>query len=111
MSEYEAICIHVGKEYVFIHPQEILYVKSDGNYVHLYTIDEKTYMISRKLKDVEDSLPSELFLRVHNTFIVNLSYVVKYRGDDKCEIILDDGTAIPLSRRRKSDFLSRFTRL
>lgn len=110
-NNYEAICIHVNKEYRFLQPEDIVYVKADGNYVHLFLINDEALMISRKIKDVEAQLPEELFVRVHNTYIVNLIYVTKYLGDDTSEIELANKTRIPISRRRKSQLMTRFTRL
>jgi DNA-binding LytR/AlgR family response regulator len=51
----------------------------------------------------------EPFLRVHNSFIINLNKVVKYiRGDDGY-IILNNGTPIRVSRSKRDELLEFFS--
>ena len=53
------------------------------------------------LKSLEAQLPTELFMRVHKSFIINLQ---KINMIERNEIIYDDGTIIPVSAQYKAIF-------
>ncbi|NBL64532.1 LytTR family transcriptional regulator [Flavobacterium sp. NST-5] len=52
---------------------EILVIKGLGNYVEIFT-KRKKYIYYKSLKELIDGLPDE-FMRVHNSFIINLTNV------------------------------------
>lgn len=53
----------------------IIYLKGDGNYTTLITRD-KSFSLRNILKEFEELLPDNLFLRVHKSYIVNLNEVI-----------------------------------
>ncbi len=57
---------------VFIH--DILYIESDRNYCKIHC-KGKEYLLVITLKDVEEKLTDKNLLRIHRSFIVNLSNV------------------------------------
>lgn len=82
--------------------QDILYVEADRNYCHIYT-KAKEYMLSTSLKQIEDKLPAQHFLRIHRSFLVNLLHI-----DEVAENHLIIGQkAIPLSQHLRTDLLKR----
>lgn len=54
--------------------ENIIYLKGDGNYTTLVTRD-KNYSLRNILKEFEEMLPIENFLRIHKSFIVNLNEI------------------------------------
>jgi DNA-binding LytR/AlgR family response regulator len=53
---------------------DIFYIEADRNYSHLFT-KEKDYVLAITLKTIEEKLPSKLFLRVHRSFVINVTHV------------------------------------
>lgn len=51
---------------------QILYLEADRNYTNVVTEDSR-YLLSSTLKHMEETLPHNAFLRVHRSFIVNVS--------------------------------------
>lgn len=79
----------------------ILYLESASYCCILRLQDGKSVVVSRTLKEIEESLPADTFLRVHRRYVVNLNHVKALRRepDGKKRILLDDGTThIPVSR-------------
>ena len=72
----DILFIKEGKSIVKVNHQDIAYIKGFGNYIQIYTNDEKHYTIYKTLKDVIDKLPNE-FMRIHNSFIVNMRHITK----------------------------------
>ncbi|MBK8417111.1 MAG: LytTR family transcriptional regulator [Bacteroidetes bacterium] len=64
------IFVKDGTKFVRIPYQDILYLKSEGNYVSFVTTD-KTILSLVTIKELEEKLPS-YFMRVHRSYIVNL---------------------------------------
>ena len=58
---------------------EILFVEAKGDYVRLFTSD-KMFAIHSTLKTVEEKLPPAKFLKVHRSFIVQLSKIDSIEG-------------------------------
>ncbi len=101
----------IGKEIKFIDQNEIMYCTSDSNYTDIATVGGKKMLTSKSLKDLEKIFNSELFVRVHNSWIVNISYVVSFSNEKSSAIVMADGTVIQVSRRKKKEFLMKFHRL
>jgi two-component system LytT family response regulator len=58
---------------------DILYMEAQGDYVRIYLADH-SYAIHSSLKSVEQKLPPGIFLRVHRSFIINLSKIDAMEG-------------------------------
>ncbi|MGM0634532.1 MAG: LytR/AlgR family response regulator transcription factor [Bacteroidota bacterium] len=100
------IAIPFEGKLVFVNTEHIIYCKSDGNYCKVYLVDKKPLFISKKLKEIQVLLPEEDFLRIHNSYIVNLKKVSEYLKTDGY-VVLDNQVKIPVSRTRKAEFLDK----
>ena len=58
---------------------KILYVNSYGNYLKIFTTEDK-YMIAETMKHIEDTLPAHQFQRIHKSYLVSLSKIEKVQG-------------------------------
>ena len=90
---------------IYVEPEEIIYCKSDGNYTEIYLKNGKKEVVSKKLKDVETLISEPLFLRVHNSFLVNMRYLKEFIKTDGSYLVLENGASIPVSRTKKADLL------
>jgi len=95
--------IIVKSEYrlVQIHLRDILYLEGLKDYVKIYLDNgEKSVMTLMSLRTLEQELPSDIFMRVHRSFIVNVS---KIRIMERNRIIFGN-VAIPVSDSYKREF-------
>ena len=111
MSNYQKISIINGKETRFVFPEEIMYCKSDGNYTAIHLDNGKTLLASKGLKEIENILPEKLFSRIHHSHMVNLLYTKRLIQDIEDKVEMQDGALLEISRRKKPQFLARFTKL
>lgn len=72
--------IKTDKKLVKLFFNDILVIKGLGNYVEVHTTGQKKYIYYRALKDLIETLPEE-FMRVHNSFIVNLTNIESYEDN------------------------------
>jgi two-component system, LytTR family, response regulator len=89
----------------FVSADEIIRVEAKGNYTIFYITANKKIICTLQLKDVEVLLPVPQFIRVHNSWIVNSKFLKKYYKGKDSYIEMDDGSSVPVSLRKKGDFL------
>ncbi|MBS1759363.1 MAG: response regulator [Bacteroidetes bacterium] len=94
---------------LFIEINNITHLEASSNYTLIYLADKTKITASKTLKDFGDILPSDIFHRVHNSYIVNLNYIKRYIRGDGGQIELTDGTLIEVSRRYKDDFIAKMS--
>jgi DNA-binding LytR/AlgR family response regulator len=59
---------------------DLLYAEAMMNYVMLYT-NSKKMMVYITIKGLEEQLPAEMFIKVHKSFIVNISKIKSIEGN------------------------------
>jgi len=105
ISQYIAL---PDKDQLQITPfDSIIRLEGMGNYTRIITNDEKSVVSSKTLGEFEEVLPVEIFMRVHNSHIVNIKYVSKYLRTKNGSLVLSDGSEIPISANRKKDVTER----
>ncbi|MBX2827031.1 MAG: LytTR family DNA-binding domain-containing protein [Flavobacteriaceae bacterium] len=88
-----------------IYEDDIIYCRSDGNYTTFYTQQMEKIVVSKPLKQVEEILSEEVFIRCHQSYIVNKKHVLKYSKQGVLVVHLD--FKVPVSSRRKDYALKR----
>jgi len=59
--KHKKIAINTDGKLVFLDPEEIIYVESDGNYSTLFLSEKRKIVVTKKLKEVNEILP-EVFI-------------------------------------------------
>lgn len=85
---------------------ELIYLKADGNYTELY-MKNKKILVSKTLGDFEKVLPAEFFLRIHNSFVINIYEIRKYIKGDGGIVMISSGEQLPVSRINKPKLLAK----
>ena len=106
-SGIRKISLPNSQGYTLIGIDEIIHIEADSNYsvFHLHNRDKIT--VSRVLKEYEEMLPENQFVRIHKSSIVNLNYLVEFNSKNGLEVLLKNGEKIAVSRRRASDFMDK----
>lgn len=94
---------------LFIEINNITHLEASSNYTLIYLADKTKITASKTLKDFSELLPSDIFHRVHNSYIVNLNYIKRYIRGDGGQIELTDGKLIEVSRKYKDDFIMKMS--
>ena len=93
---------------LFIHPKDILYCQSSGNYTKFFTQDGGNILVSRQLGEFEKLLSADDFHRIHDQYMVRLQYIKEYIRGRGGELVMDNNDTLPVSANRKDAFLLRF---
>jgi len=97
--ENKRIILKTSDNVYAIYEDDILYCRSDGNYTTFYTQQMEKIVISKPIKKVEEILSENVFIRCHQSYIVNKKHVLKY--NKKGVLIINLDVKIPVSSRRK----------
>lgn len=87
-----------------INTSEIVYIEADSNYSIFHLKNTGKMVVAKPLKEFEEMLAGKAFLRIHKSVIVNFKYVKAYSHRNGLQVILKDGSALPVSRRRLNEF-------
>ncbi len=101
---HKKITLNTDGKLIFLESDEILYAESDGNYSTIFLADGQKIVLTKKLKEVNELLPSDSFFRIHNSYIINLNKIKEFLRTD-VYVVLQSNHKIPVSRQKKSDFL------
>lgn len=89
-----------GVSYI-LYMQDIYYIEVYNHVTTLHTMDGE-YSLRASLKEMLAQLPQGYFGLPHQSYIVNLAHV---KTSTAQEVVLTNGTRLPVSRRRQSDFM------
>jgi two-component system LytT family response regulator len=93
---------------VFISVEDIIRCEARGGYTIFFMKNGDEIISTKAIGEYEELLPRNIFLRVHNSHIVNLFYIRKYHKGRGGYIEMEGRLMIEVSTRRKNEFLARF---
>ena len=103
--------IHQSRDYLFINSEyriirinfkDIKYIESKREYVKIYLEGNEPIKSLMSMKKMEETLPENIFMRVHRSFIVNLDKITIV---ERNRIVFDNKVYIPISENYGEKFL------
>ena len=94
----ERVTIKTGGKIAIISVADIIYIQSYGDYVNLITGSGK-FVKEQTMKYFETSLPQHIFVRVHRSYIVNISKIsrIELFAKQSQQIVLVNGERLRIS--------------
>jgi two-component system LytT family response regulator len=105
------ISIPTGNGLVFPEVSDIIRCESDANYTSIFFKGKPKITVAKTLKEFEELLADCNFFRVHNSHLINLSFIKSYQKGKGGYVTLTDDTKIEVSVRRKDSFLKRLAEM
>lgn len=94
--------------YQLVQQNQILYCKASGNYTEVFFTNGHTLLIARKLKETAESLTNNWFLRIHQSYLVNMRFATQYMRKSGGQLMMSDGQQFPISKNHKAKVFSFF---
>lgn len=102
----DRIFVRHKERMVKIFIKDILYIEAERNYSRIFT-KGKAYILAMTLKIIEEKLSGMNFLRIHRSFIINISQL-----DEISErFVIIEQKAIPIGKTQKNELLNRLKKL
>jgi two-component system LytT family response regulator len=80
--------------------KDIIRIESSDNYSIFYFKNNEKIMVSKTLKDYEDLLTPHGFERIHQSHLINMSYLKSFLKKDSY-VVMIDGKQLPVAIRKK----------
>jgi len=104
----ERLTVKADGRFVFLKPDEIIWVEADDNYVYLHLASGRL-MVRETMAAIEARLGPVRFVRINRSAIVHLDQIKEMQPTPHGDytVVLRDGTKLPLSRSQRG-LLTRF---
>ncbi len=100
------IFVKEGSNLIKIQTKDLLFIKADDSYSKLFTKD-KIYVISVNLGKLFAKLPSDSFIRIHRSYIININFIDKITNG----YIILSKHKIPVSKSYQEAFFNRINKI
>jgi two-component system LytT family response regulator len=104
-KNFKKIAIPTLEGISFFDLNELIHLDADSNYTLLHFTNDRKILASKTLKEFEDQLGEDQFIRLHNSHIVNIGYISRYIKGEGGQVVLANGKVIDVSRRKKADLM------
>lgn len=101
------ICLATGDRIEFVRVDEILLCEASGSYTHVHLKGQRKIMVSKHLKEYETLLSEDNFMRVHNSFLINLNEVKQFVKSEGGYILMNNDVQVSISPRKRDEFFQR----
>ncbi len=105
-SAEDVLYVNIDRRLIKIDISGIYLIESKGDYINVKT-EGKNYVVHSTLKKIESKLPTDLFLKIHRSFIINIKKIIDI--EDNSVLIKKD--VIPVSRSNRPELMKRLNLL
>lgn len=103
-SEHK-ITLAVAEGYEFIPVKNILYLRAEGSYTDFYLTNGNKLTTSKNLKFFEGVLEGYGFYRIHNSTVINLTYIKRFNRTAGGSVVMENEEEFSISKSRKDEFM------
>ena len=100
-DEKDSISIKADYKVTLVKFVDIIYMESVGEYIRIHLNNGKRITTLFRMKNMEQAVPSKIFMRVHRSYIVNLNHV---KGYARGRVYLSNDEYVPLSAYFRDQF-------
>ena len=101
-TNVDYIFIKVENKLVKINFKDILYIQGMGDYVLIYTTQQKKILTLQSMNKLEELLAEKHFFRIHRSYIINIHKIEELEGN----IVKTANQQLPISKRKKNEFIA-----
>lgn len=107
----ERLALHSQDKIHIVSIADIIRCESSVNYTIFYFADNKEMVVTKTLKEFEDLLSEQKFFRVHHSHLVNARYIREFVKSEGGHLILQNGTMVPVSTRKRAEVIKMLDEL
>jgi two-component system, LytTR family, response regulator len=93
-----------GKDFIRI--DTIVYCEADNTSCNIYLNNGNKHIISQTLEAIENKLPTHKFIKIHDCYMVNVSFINRHKKEDIDYLILHNGTKLEIGLSYKKTILA-----
>lgn len=108
---HEKLALHTQDKIHIVNISDIMRCESNVNYTEFYFTNAKKLLVTKTLKDFEDLLGDQGFYRVHQSHLINTRYIKEFVKTDGGYLIMNDGSSVPVSTRKRPEVIKMLEEL
>jgi len=98
--------VNIDRRLIKINIPDIYLIEAKGDYIKIKT-ESSNHIVHSTLKKIEGKLPSDMFLKVHRSYVINIHRIIDI--EDNSVLIKKD--VIPVSRSNRGELMKRLNLL
>jgi len=106
IDDHKIVIVNDKKKRQIINCQDLLYIEAKNQYTKWHLKETSNLFFRKSLKEYDMILP-EYFYQIHKSYIINLNYVTSYDKKGRGGFVQINDIQLPISYRRKTDFILR----
>jgi two-component system, LytTR family, response regulator len=103
----EKLILNTSDNIYIVDIKDIVRCNSDNNYTTFHLWNNKKITTSKTLKEYENLLPEDTFIRIHRSHIINTEYITKINKRNSGYLCMKDKSEIPISPKKKDLLLTK----
>jgi two-component system, LytTR family, response regulator len=109
--QHQKIMLPTMEGFEIVPVSGIMYCEAVDNFTRFHFENQNALLICRTLKFFEDVLRDHGFIRIHRSFLVNPSFVIRYSKGKGGFITMKNNKELEVSANKKNEFLQYFGKL
>lgn len=101
------ILINAANTSILVKINDIVRCQSNRNYTELYLQNGNKIIVTKALKQFAELPALSSFARIHLSHLVNINYIDRFIKTDGGSLLLTNGTQLPVSKRRRDEWLKK----
>lgn len=110
LNHPKKIALNTVEKIHIVDIEEVIRLESNINYTRFFFKDGTKLLVTKTLKEFDKMLSDHNFIRIHQSHLVNANFIKEFLKQNG-EVILKDGTKIPVSTRKKSTLMDMISKL
>jgi two-component system LytT family response regulator len=111
-NNYKKIVVPVASGFDILNLKDICYFKAEGSYTNIFFADNSNLLVSKNLKHFEFILSGiNHFVRIHRSYIANISYAKKIIRKDGGILLLDNKSELPVAEDKIDKIIDSLQKL
>lgn len=106
-NQFTKIALPTSDGIDFIEVDNVMRVEAERSYANFHLKNRKKIMVSKPMSEYEELLEQCNFFRIHKSHMINLNHLQKYVKGKGGYVIMDDGSHVDVSVRKKEALLNR----
>ncbi|MCD4723680.1 MAG: LytTR family DNA-binding domain-containing protein [Bacteroidales bacterium] len=111
LNKIQRLVLKASDQVHVVNIADIIRIEADSNYSTFHMLDGRQILISKALKEYEESLLEHGFHRIHKSHLFNINKMSHLDKVDGGYVIMVDGSRVPVSSRKKDMLLELFNEM
>jgi two-component system LytT family response regulator len=100
-TKYKKLVLKNSDSIFAVNISEIIHLQAFNNYTTFFLEKQSPIVVSKTLKEYEETLSRFGFYRIHQSHLINLNFFSRYDKKDGGVVVLKDKTTLPISAKKK----------